>query len=93
MPQTKSQLQNSKIILRNRNRNKKYKLSIKKAIKTYVFSLKNVSKDDLNTQQNLDISKNNLSLVYKKLDKAVKKKILHKNTASRKKSKLANMIH
>nr|YP_010850431.1 ribosomal protein S20 [Lophurella caespitosa]WGH13245.1 ribosomal protein S20 [Lophurella caespitosa] len=93
MPQTKSQLQNSKIILRNRNRNKKYKLSIKKAIKIYVFSLQNISKDDLNTQKNLDISKNNLSLVYKKIDKAVKKKILHKNTASRKKSKLANMIH
>nr|YP_010851025.1 ribosomal protein S20 [Aphanocladia stichidiosa]WGH14036.1 ribosomal protein S20 [Aphanocladia stichidiosa] len=92
MPQTKSQLQNSKIILRNRNRNKKYKLSIKKAIKIYVFSLKNILKDGLNNQKNIDISKNNLSLVYKTIDKAVKKKILHKNTASRKKSKLANMI-
>nr|YP_010851619.1 ribosomal protein S20 [Echinothamnion hystrix]WGH14631.1 ribosomal protein S20 [Echinothamnion hystrix] len=93
MPQTKSQLQNSKIILRNRNRNKKYKLLIKKAIKTYVFSLKNILKDDLNTQKNLEISKSNLSIVYKRIDKAVKKKILHKNTASRRKSKLANMIY
>nr|WGH12851.1 ribosomal protein S20 [Echinothamnion sp.] len=92
MPQTKSHLQNSKIILRNRNRNKKYKLSIKKAIKTYIFSLKNLLQDNSNSQKKLDICAKNLSIVYKQIDKAVKKKILHKNTASRKKSKLAHMI-
>nr|YP_010851223.1 ribosomal protein S20 [Aphanocladia delicatula]WGH14235.1 ribosomal protein S20 [Aphanocladia delicatula] len=93
MPQTKSHLQNSKIILRNRSRNKKYKLSVKKAIKIYLFSLNNIVKNNNNSQKNLDICANNLSVVYEKIDKAVKKKVLHKNTASRKKSKLANLIN
>nr|WGH13048.1 ribosomal protein S20 [Echinothamnion sp.] len=93
MPQTKSHLQNSKIILRNRSRNKKYKLSVKKAIKMYLFSLNNIGKNNNSNQTNLDICANNLSIVYKNIDKAVKKKVLHKNTASRKKSQLANMIN
>nr|YP_009392056.1 ribosomal protein S20 [Periphykon beckeri]ARW60404.1 ribosomal protein S20 [Periphykon beckeri] len=90
MPQTKSHTQNIKIISRNRSRNKKYKIFIKKAIKLYLLSVKNYTNNvDI---ENMDICCSNLSLVYKKIDKAVKKKILHKNTASRKKSKLANII-
>nr|YP_009399510.1 ribosomal protein S20 [Dictyomenia sonderi]ARW69116.1 ribosomal protein S20 [Dictyomenia sonderi] len=91
MPQTQSHIKNSKIILRNRHLNRKYKLLIKKAIKTYLLSVKDAIND--NTQEHLTICINNLSLVYKTIDKAVKKKILHKNTASRKKSRLANMIN
>nr|YP_010619276.1 Ribosomal protein S20 [Amplisiphonia pacifica]WAX03289.1 Ribosomal protein S20 [Amplisiphonia pacifica] len=91
MPQTKSHIKNSKVILRNRHLNRKYKLLIKKAIKTYLFSVKNIS--SYNTQENLNICINNLSIVYKTIDKAVKRKVLHKNTASRKKSRLANIIN
>ena len=89
MPQTKSHLKNIKIISRNRSRNKKYKQAIKKAIKQYIVSLKNM-KDNNNEISSLH--QTNLSLVYKFIDKAVQKKILHKNTASRKKSNLANML-
>ncbi len=89
MPQTKSHLKNIKIISRNRNRNKKYKLAIKKAIKQYLTSVKN-NQNSTNDIQLVHYS--NLSLVYKTIDKAVKKKILHKNTASRKKSNLANIL-
>nr|YP_010619469.1 Ribosomal protein S20 [Xiphosiphonia pinnulata]WAX03482.1 Ribosomal protein S20 [Xiphosiphonia pinnulata] len=91
MPQTKSHVKNSKIILRNRHLNRKYKLLIKKAIKTYIFSVKNTSTN--NSEENLNICLNNLSLVYQIIDKAVKRKVLHKNTASRKKSRLANIIN
>nr|YP_009395791.1 ribosomal protein S20 [Herposiphonia versicolor]ARW64771.1 ribosomal protein S20 [Herposiphonia versicolor] len=88
MPQTKSHIKNYKIILRNRSRNKKYKLAIKKAIKQYISSTKNLA----NHNDNLGKCQFELSLVYKTIDKAVKRKILHKNTASRKKSRLAKVL-
>nr|YP_010618695.1 Ribosomal protein S20 [Rhodomelopsis africana]WAX02708.1 Ribosomal protein S20 [Rhodomelopsis africana] len=91
MPQTKSHVRNSKIILRNRHLNRKYKLLIKKAIKIYLFSVKVNSSNK--SEEGLNVCLGNLSLVYKTIDKAVKRKILHKNTASRKKSRLANIIN
>ena len=39
MPQTKSQIKNIKITLRNRSNNKRYKLAIRKAIKKYLISI------------------------------------------------------
>lgn len=90
MPQTKSQIKNIKIIIRNRNNNRKYKLAIKKAIKKYLVSTKFFLES--NNQQNLIVCKNNLSEVFKKIDKAVNKNVLHKNTASRKKSRLAKLL-
>lgn len=90
MPQTKSHIKNTKIILRNRSRNKKYKLAVKKAIKSYLLSIRNLSND--NSQQSMQDCKIKLSLVYKSIDKAVKIKILHKNTASRKKSRLTQIM-
>jgi len=91
MPQTKSHCKNIKIILRNRYRNKKYKLAIKKAIKYYLISIKD-NQTQINVNDSLLICHDKLSLAYKAIDKAVQKKVLHKNTASRKKSGLAKML-
>nr|YP_009392269.1 ribosomal protein S20 [Osmundaria fimbriata]ARW60831.1 ribosomal protein S20 [Osmundaria fimbriata] len=91
MPQILSGTKNTRIILRNRYRNRKYKLSIKAATKKYLISLYNINNvtfDDVN----LVVCQNNLSAVYQKIDKAVKKKVLHKNTASRKKARLSQML-
>nr|YP_009394758.1 ribosomal protein S20 [Polysiphonia elongata]ARW63320.1 ribosomal protein S20 [Polysiphonia elongata] len=90
MPQTKSQIKNIKIILRNRNNNRKYKLAVKQAIKKYLVSTKDISHNK--NQSDIIICKNNLSSVYKKIDKAVNKNVLHKNTASRKKARLAKLL-
>nr|YP_009399307.1 ribosomal protein S20 [Kapraunia schneideri]ARW68913.1 ribosomal protein S20 [Kapraunia schneideri] len=90
MPQTKSQIKNLKTTLRNRVSNKKYKQGVKQAIKQYLLSIKIAS--DNKSQDNIDLCNNNLSIVYKKIDKAVKKSILHKNTASRKKSTLSKLL-
>lgn len=90
MPQTKSHIKNTKIILRNRSRNKKYKLAVKRAVKDYLLSVKNLSNQ--NDEKLLQNCKTKLSLVYKTIDKAVKIKVLHKNTASRKKSRLTQII-
>nr|YP_009391650.1 ribosomal protein S20 [Laurenciella marilzae]ARW59794.1 ribosomal protein S20 [Laurenciella marilzae] len=86
MSQTSSSTKNNQIILRNRNRNKKYKIAIKKATKSYLLVLSS------NNPQNLKICLDNLSLVYQKIDKAVKRKVLHKNTAARRKRRLARML-
>lgn len=79
---------NNKFISRNRNRNKKYKLAIKTATKKCLLSTQNNQMKN----ENLVVSLKNLSLAYKKIDKAVKRKVLHKNTASRKKARLAKVI-
>nr|YP_009398685.1 ribosomal protein S20 [Kuetzingia canaliculata]ARW67871.1 ribosomal protein S20 [Kuetzingia canaliculata] len=88
MSQILSNSKSTRIILRNLHRNKKYKSLIKTAIKKYLSNLKDVPF----SEKKLEICKNNLSFIYEKIDKAVKKRVLHKNTAARKKSKLAKMI-
>jgi small subunit ribosomal protein S20 len=76
--------------LRNRLVNRKYLLTIKKLSKlfrTTVSEYATILEDNLKTE-----TKDKLVLVTRSLvsiiDKSVKKKILHKNNAARKKSKL-----
>lgn len=72
--------------LRNRLKNKVYKSAIKTVSKKYLYSLSRLS------NLNYDNALSNLSLVYSKIDKAVKKGILHKNNGARKKSSLASAM-
>jgi small subunit ribosomal protein S20 len=73
----------------NRNclRNKYYKTSVRTLIKLFFKNLElyKVSKNPEEKKHLDDI----LSSVYSMLDKGTKKNIFHKNTASRKKAKLA----
>nr|ARW68301.1 ribosomal protein S20 [Chondria sp. (in: red algae)] len=87
-----SNIKNHQIIVRNRNRNKRYKLAIKRAIKQYLLSLQNNELESQNDLNNTSLCLNNLSIVYKRIDKAVKRKVLHRNTAARKKSRLAKIL-
>nr|YP_009332709.1 ribosomal protein S20 [Membranoptera weeksiae]YP_009332929.1 ribosomal protein S20 [Membranoptera tenuis]AHZ94723.1 ribosomal protein S20 [Membranoptera weeksiae]AKL79185.1 ribosomal protein S20 [Membranoptera tenuis] len=73
-----SAIKRDQLTLRNRSQNKKYKSAIKKSIKRYLLNL-----DD---NKNL---LNNLSIVYKTIDKAVKRGVLHKNKGARTKARLA----
>lgn len=92
MSQTSSNTKSNNIILRNNTRNKKYKLAMKKAIKKYLLNLNSCQLKDSNVSKDLKVCSDNLSLVYQRIDKAVKRKVLHKNTAARKKRKLAKML-
>nr|YP_009944593.1 ribosomal protein S20 [Osmundea sinicola]QFR99887.1 ribosomal protein S20 [Osmundea sinicola] len=92
MSQISSNTKNNNIILRNHSRNKRYKLAIKKAIKKYLLSLNSDKLQSSDLSNNLKNSLDNLSLVYKRIDKAVKRKVLHKNNAARKKRRLARML-
>ena len=67
----------------NRQRNVAFKSEIKTAIKNALALAESDDKDALNAS---------ISKVYKLCDKAVSKGVYHKNTAARKKSRLALAI-
>ncbi len=69
---------------RNEQRNIAFKSSIKTAVKKVLACAQSEDKKELNTL---------LSKVYQLCDKAVSKGILHKNTASRKKSRLTKAVN
>lgn len=77
-----SAVKKNQVSLRNNLHNKAYKSLIRTSVKKFVLSLNN----DINK------SVSYLSIVYSKLDKAVKRKIIHKNKAARKKSLLNKML-
>lgn len=87
MANTKSAKKRIDINKRNQLRNKYYKTSVRTLIKLFFKNLEvyKVSKklEDKNKVQEI------LNLVYSMMDKGTKKNIFHKNTAARKKSKLA----
>lgn len=81
-----SALKKNQVAIRNRMRNRIYKSSIKTWTKKYLYNLENI-----NLVNKKDLLKS-LSLVYQKIDKAVKRGVLHKNKAARKKAILAKMM-
>ena len=90
MANSKSAQKRIEINKRNRLRNKYYKTSVRTLIKLFFINLetyktsKNV--DDKTKAQEL------LSSVYSIMDKGTKKNIFPKNTAARKKAKLASYL-
>ncbi|MDP2653696.1 MAG: 30S ribosomal protein S20 [Candidatus Omnitrophota bacterium] len=82
MPQRSSA---KKELRKNRTRhlhNLDLKTDLKKAVKKFMVSVGNKGQD----------APANLRVVFKKLDKAAKENILHKNTAARRKSKFARIL-
>ncbi|CAM9091120.1 unnamed protein product [Discosporangium mesarthrocarpum] len=86
MANNKSAKKRIKINERNRIRNSSYKSIIKTLTKKYFNSIENYKNES--TSLNLILVKNNLNLIFSKIDKATKNNVLHKNTASRRKSRL-----
>jgi small subunit ribosomal protein S20 len=86
MANIKSSIKRIDITKRNTLRNKQNLSKIKTFTKKYFLALENYKKIPSNTT--LNFLKVCLNLVFSKIDKANKLKILHKNTAARKKSSL-----
>jgi len=84
MPTSKSAKKNVRqdAVLRMRNRDKKS--ALRTQIKKFVLSVK---------KNELEEAEKHLSLATKKLDKIAAKNIIHKKTASRKKSRLTKMLN
>ena len=60
------------------------KLRLKKTIKKFLVSVTSNNKPEADTQ---------LKAVYKKLDKAAKRNLIHKNTVARRKSRFSTMAN
>lgn len=83
MPNTKSAAK----AMRQSIRRRKYNLKTKD---TYKSAVKNVRKEIVEGSK--QAATDNLKAAMSTLDKAVKKGVIHKNTANRKKSRLAKAI-
>ena len=84
MANIKSEKKRILIAQRNHLRNVAFKSSIKTAVKKVI---------KLASEKNSEALKLELSNLYKLCDKAVSKGILHKNTASRKKSRVTKAVN
>ncbi|MCF4966810.1 MULTISPECIES: 30S ribosomal protein S20 [Nostocales] len=90
MANTKSALKRAKIAERNRLRNKTYKSAVRTLMKKYLEAVQVYAANP--TPELQEQVQTRLSEAYSKIDKAVKRGILHPNNGARKKSRLANKL-
>ena len=90
MANTKSALKRVQVAERNRLRNKAYKSAVKTLIKKYLVA---VQSHAANPSPETEVQvQAHMASAYSKIDKAVKRGVLHPNTGARKKSRLAKAL-
>jgi small subunit ribosomal protein S20 len=90
MANNKSALKRAEIAERNRLRNKSYKSAVKTLMKKYLTAVDSYAANPSpELQQDVQAK---MSEAYSKIDKAVKRGVLHPNTGARKKSRLAKRL-
>ncbi|MBK1990312.1 30S ribosomal protein S20 [Sphaerospermopsis aphanizomenoides BCCUSP55] len=90
MANTKSALKRAQIAERNRLRNKAYKSAVKTLMKKYFAAVEVYAANPTpESKQELEVR---MSEAYSKIDKAVKRGVLHPNNGARKKSRLAHKL-
>ncbi len=87
---TKSALKRAQIAERNRLRNKAYKSAVKTLMKKYFAAVEVYTANP--TPESKQAVEERISEAYSKIDKAVKRGVLHPNTGARKKSRLAHKL-
>ena len=90
MANTKSALKRAQIAERNRLRNKAYKSAVKTLIKKYLAAVESYAANP--TSESKQLVDSRMSEAYSKIDKAVKRGVLHPNNGARKKSRLAQKL-
>ncbi|MGD1895617.1 MAG: 30S ribosomal protein S20 [Phormidesmis sp.] len=90
MANTKSAIKRIRVAERNRLRNKAYKSAVKTLTKRYHEAL--ATKASNPSEENSRLVQERMSAAVSKIDKAVKRGVLHKNTGARKKSQLARAL-
>ncbi len=91
MANSRSALKRVLVAERNRLRNKSYKSALRTLMKKYFTTLdkyKAEPSEELKEQVVTD-----MSAAYKKIDKAVKRGVLHRNNGARQKSRLAKQLN
>jgi small subunit ribosomal protein S20 len=84
LPQRRSAIKELRKNRKNKMRNQDIKTDIKKTVKKFLSSVESKDTKEAEIQ---------LKSVYKKIDKATKRNILHKNTAARRKSKFCKILN
>lgn len=87
MANTKSAIKRVKIAERNRLRNKAYKSAVKTLMKKYFAAVQAYAANP-SPELRQEVQQH-MALAYSKIDRAVKRGVLHGNTGARKKSRLA----
>ncbi len=90
MANSRSALKRVHIAERNRLRNKTYKSALRTLMKKYFIAL-----DSYVAEPSPELKKqvlDSMSAAYSKIDKAVKRGVLHRNNGARKKSQLAKRL-
>lgn len=68
----------------NKMRNMDIKSDLKKMVKSFLATVNEKKTDEAKAQ---------LKVIYKKIDKAAKRNLLHKNTAARRKSHFSKLVN
>ncbi len=90
MANIKSAIKRIQITERNRLRNKSYKSAVKTLMKRYLVAVSAYAAEP--TPEALQEAQQRLSLAFSKIDKAVKRGVLHPNNGARKKARLAKVL-
>lgn len=83
MPQRRNAVKRMRVDKKRKARNQRIKANLRKTIKDFLALVSSGKTEE---------ARASLKTVFSKLDKAAKKKIIHKNTAGRKKSRLSSKI-
>ena len=79
-----------KIGARNASENSRYRTSVKNQIKNFEEAVK--AYNNAPNQEDKENLKKMLSLLYSSIDKAVKKNVIHRNNAAKKKAKFSSKL-
>ena len=87
MANSKSAIKRIRTAERNRLHNKAYKSAVRTLMKKYFNAVDRYTTEP--NSENMSEAQRAMSAAYSKIDKAVKRKVLHKNNGARKKARLA----
>ncbi|MGQ4650111.1 30S ribosomal protein S20 [Lyngbya aestuarii] len=90
MANSKSALKRIKINERNRVRNRTYKSAVRTLIKNYLTAVEDYGSQP--SPESLQAARQKMEVAYSKIDKAVKRGVLHINNGARKKSRMAKRL-
>jgi small subunit ribosomal protein S20 len=86
----KSSIKRIQIAERNRLRNKSYKTAIKTLTKKYFDAVRQYTVEP--TPEQMALVETRMSSAYSKIDKAVKRGVIHSNNGARKKARIARVL-
>lgn len=90
MANIKSAIKRVEIAERNRLRNKAYKSAVKTLMKNYLVAVQNYATNP--SPEAMQEVQQRMASAYSKIDKAVKRGVLHRNNGANKKSRLAQAL-